>query len=70
MSDIDGEPMEDSDLEEALDGEPLEEDSAMETEQKEEAPSKSEAPSQLESGPPARKPRPRAEDMFADSDTE
>ncbi|KAF4204187.1 hypothetical protein CNMCM8927_007789 [Aspergillus lentulus] len=70
MSDIDGEPMEDSDLEEAPDGEPLEEDSAMETEQKEEAPSKSEAPSQLESGPPVRKPRPKAEDMFADSDTE
>ncbi|KAL3252484.1 hypothetical protein ABHI18_010085, partial [Aspergillus niger] len=72
MSDIDGEPMEDSDLEEA-DGEPMEEDSAPEEDprESEEQPQKpADPPAQPEYQPPARKPRPKAEDMFADSDEE
>ncbi|KAL1968369.1 hypothetical protein VTN77DRAFT_1898 [Rasamsonia byssochlamydoides] len=65
MSDIDGVPMEDSDLEdENIDGEPLE----MEDEPAEAA--TSEKPAEQPSEPqrdslPARKPRPKAEDMFA-----
>lgn len=86
MSDIDGVPMEDSDLEdEAPDGEPLEEDDLPpmeETGQKgcEELPRKETQPgqqSQQQQQPtpsepqrPMRKPRPKAEDMFADSDSE
>ncbi|KAL4810452.1 hypothetical protein BDV18DRAFT_166716 [Aspergillus unguis] len=74
MSDIDGEPMEDSDLEE-LDGEPIDED---EGEEKaiDEAQKANEVPDTAsENAPdlppaPVRKPRPRAEDMFADSDSE
>ncbi|RAK92096.1 coatamer subunit protein [Aspergillus costaricaensis CBS 115574] len=72
MSDIDGEPMEDSDLE-GPDGEPMEEDSAAEEDprESEEQPQKAaEPPAQPEYQPPARKPRPKAEDMFADSDDE
>lgn len=77
MSDIDGEPMEDSDLDEAeLDGQPLEMDTEMadseeRTDQATE--SKPESISKPEERGPAgrvRKPRPRAEDMFADSDDE
>lgn len=81
MSDIDGVPMEDSDLE-GLDGEPLDEGSPMEDveQQGEEeetrtgtgtVPEKSvQEPVQSERPPPVRKPRPKAEDMFADSDSE
>lgn len=96
MSDIDGVPMEDSDLE-APDGEPMEEDDDdgapimedVDMERKEseaqpdtgkqaseksperslEQPAKQLANSE-ERPPPARKPRPKAEDMFADSDSE
>ncbi|KAA8646162.1 hypothetical protein EYZ11_001534 [Aspergillus tanneri] len=66
LSDIDGEPMEDSDLE-VPDGEPLEEGSPME---ESDAKEQSEPSAQLEPQLPARKPRPKAEDMFADSDSE
>ncbi|KAI3004274.1 hypothetical protein CBS147346_4960 [Aspergillus niger] len=72
MSDIDGEPMEDSDLEEA-DGEPMEEDSAPEEdprESEEQIQKPADPPAQPEYQPPARKPRPKAEDMFAGSDDE
>lgn len=74
MSDIDGEPMEDSDLED-LDGEPIEgdeeENKPVEEEHKpdERPDTASEKPPDLPTGP-VRKPRPRAEDMFADSDSE
>ncbi|PLB52976.1 hypothetical protein P170DRAFT_434701 [Aspergillus steynii IBT 23096] len=72
MSDIDGEPMEDSDLEDA-DGEPMDEDEPPTeggdaTEQPPE--SQPEPPAPAEPQPPVRKPRPKAEDMFADSDSE
>ncbi|KAL2827048.1 hypothetical protein BDW59DRAFT_59848 [Aspergillus cavernicola] len=75
MSDIDGEPMEDSDLE-VGDGEPLEED---EEEERKTLDQGNEAGKQHEKvsekppetlAAPGRKPRPRAEDMFADSDSE
>ncbi|KAI9929126.1 hypothetical protein ASPWEDRAFT_36906 [Aspergillus wentii DTO 134E9] len=72
MSDIDGVPMEDSDLE-GPDGEPMEEESPTEESQQTELkePEKQpEPPAQPEPGPSARKPRPKAEDMFADSDSE
>lgn len=77
MSDIDGEPMEDSDLED-LDGNPLEEDEGYEPEgktleegdrPKEQLETTTERPPDTSTGP-VRKPRPRAEDMFADSDSE
>lgn len=76
MSDIDGVPMEDSDLED-LDGQPLEyeplpagegiqsDDEAQSTPEK-----PSESGLELQRGPLTRKPRPKAEDMFADSDSE
>ncbi|KAL4945040.1 hypothetical protein BDV06DRAFT_185885 [Aspergillus oleicola] len=76
MSDIDGEPMEDSDLE-GVDGNPIEENEGEEKpleagdklkEQSETAPEK--PPDAQEPTGPVRKPRPRAEDMFADSDSE
>ncbi|KAL4928390.1 uncharacterized protein BDV17DRAFT_264118 [Aspergillus undulatus] len=75
ISDIDGEPMEDSDLEDAdensLEGD-REEGTAPEgnkpREQPENVPEKP-PDSETPSGP-VRKPRPRAEDMFADSDSE
>ncbi|KAL1993655.1 hypothetical protein VTN49DRAFT_2324 [Thermomyces lanuginosus] len=77
MSDIDGEPLTDSDLEDAnIDGEPMEmdieSDEGPEDAHREdstrgnEAKAAENAPSQ--STPRARKARPRAEDMFADSD--
>lgn len=77
MSDIDGVPMEDSDLE-GPDGEPMEEAPAdEETKQKEPEKQHEEQPeeqprAQPQSQPqrPVRKPRPKAEDMFADSDSE
>lgn len=77
LSDIDGEPMEDSDLE-PLDGEPMEYESPEEQPppqppqppQPEKQPEQSEPPAQSDSRPPGRKPRPRAEDMFADSDSD
>ncbi|KAL2810654.1 hypothetical protein BJX63DRAFT_434041 [Aspergillus granulosus] len=70
MSDIDGEPMEDSDLEfggmegedEESSGKPLDEGSKPEEPPTEKPP---EVPTV-----PVRKPRPRAEDMFADSDSD
>ncbi|KAL4915331.1 hypothetical protein BDW62DRAFT_188782 [Aspergillus aurantiobrunneus] len=78
MSDIDGEPMEDSDLEDT-DGNQLEEEEgggeeeekAVEEQDKpnEQIETPSEKPPEVSTGP-ARKPRPRAEDMFADSDSE
>ncbi|KAL4885071.1 hypothetical protein BJY04DRAFT_181300 [Aspergillus karnatakaensis] len=83
MSDIDGEPMEDSD--EDADGNPLDYDEEEEDEQDkmvldEESkpeekplpqpePASEEKPPEIPTGP-VRKPRPRAEDMFADSDSE
>ncbi|KAF9889972.1 hypothetical protein FE257_006846 [Aspergillus nanangensis] len=70
MSDVDGEPMEDSDLEDNFDGEPLpEEESPMEESehQGQQQPEK-EAPTEPQR--PTRKPRPKAEDMFADSDSD
>ncbi|EAW09624.1 uncharacterized protein ACLA_038350 [Aspergillus clavatus NRRL 1] len=72
MSDIDGEPMEDSDLEEVPDGDPMEEEPLVEeTGLKEETVKPpSESQSQPEPRAPVRKPRPKAEDMFADSDSE
>ncbi|PYI05886.1 coatamer subunit protein [Aspergillus sclerotiicarbonarius CBS 121057] len=71
MSDIDGEPMEDSDLE-VPDGEPLEEETPEDDSGLKEQPEKfgAEPSAQPEPQPPARKPRPRAEDMFADSDSD
>ena len=74
MSDIDGVPMEDSDLEgDELDGQPLDMDVDMpDSQEKKEQPDQaSESTSKPEETTPvgrARKPRPKAEDMFADSD--
>lgn len=78
MSDVDGAPMEDSDLE-GPDGEPMEEEPGEApvegpgegVEQEEEKQQQSQPPQP----PPepqraVRKPRPKAEDMFADSDSE
>lgn len=84
MSDLDGVPMEDSDMDEAPNGEPMDDESPVEeTEQKEEGaedrpseqPEQSDQQQQQQPVPPepqrpARKPRPKAEDMFADSDSE
>ena len=64
MSDIDGVPMEDSDLEDA-DGEPMDDDEPVREQQEPEKPSSQEAKPL-----PPRKPRSRAADMFADSDSE
>ncbi|PYH41392.1 SURP domain-containing protein [Aspergillus saccharolyticus JOP 1030-1] len=71
MSDIDGEPMEDSDLD-VSDGEPLEEDPLEEESESNNQPPEqvAEAVAQTKPQPPVRKPRPKAEDMFADSDSE
>ncbi|KAF7590569.1 hypothetical protein BBP40_002658 [Aspergillus hancockii] len=71
VSDFDGEPMEDSDLE-APDGEPMEEEgSYMQDDGPKDQPEKPlEPPVQSEPQRPVRKPRPKAEDMFADSDSE
>lgn len=82
MSDIDGVPMEDSDMED-LDGAPLEENDGESQQQQQqqqqqehvgfEISSKKDEPSserRTEQPPPARRRRPKAEDMFADSDTE
>jgi U2-associated protein SR140 len=70
MSDIDGEPMEDSDLESSvLGGDEEDSGKTLEQETKSEEPPPTENP---EGAPavPLRKPRPRAEDMFADSDSD
>ncbi|KAL4772188.1 hypothetical protein BDW60DRAFT_222776 [Aspergillus nidulans var. acristatus] len=67
MSDIDGEPMEDSDLED-IDEDPREE-IEEEDKPKEQPQTKSEKPPEIPAGP-VRKPRPKAEDMFADSDSD
>lgn len=64
MSDIDGVPMEDSD--EELDGQPLDMDIDMEAGEPATEPVSS--VDESIAGGRARKPRPRAEDMFADSD--
>ncbi|KAB8229939.1 SWAP/Surp domain-containing protein [Aspergillus alliaceus] len=71
MSDIDGEPMEDSDLEDP-DGEPMEEEETLmeESRRKEQPEKQPEPPAQPEPQRLVRKPRPKAEDMFADSDSE
>ncbi|KAM5473560.1 hypothetical protein MauCBS54593_002356 [Microsporum audouinii] len=77
FSDIDGVPMEDSDLEEAEDA-PPDQDKPVSKEQ-EQVPASKEEPASKETGPqpsePAQQPpqirrRPKAEDMFADSDSE
>ncbi|KAE8349719.1 hypothetical protein BDV28DRAFT_140631 [Aspergillus coremiiformis] len=66
MSDIDGEPMEDSDVEVmAEEGSPMGESASKEPLEKHPEP-----PAQSEPQRPVRKPRPKAEDMFADSDSE
>ncbi|KAL4736588.1 hypothetical protein BDV11DRAFT_193563 [Aspergillus similis] len=67
MSDIDGEPMEDSDLEDT--DENPREDIEEEDKPKEQPETTSEKPPEIQAGP-VRKPRPKAEDMFADSDSE
>ncbi|RDW86382.1 uncharacterized protein DSM5745_03024 [Aspergillus mulundensis] len=67
MSDIDGEPMEDSDLED-IDGSPLEDIEEGDSPQ-ERPETASEKPPEIPAGS-VRKLRPRAEDMFADSDPE
>ncbi|PYH76584.1 hypothetical protein BO82DRAFT_202910 [Aspergillus uvarum CBS 121591] len=73
MSDIDGEPMEDSDLD-LSDGEPLEEDPSEDESEPNKPPPETAAEAaaqpQPQPQPPTRKPRPKAEDMFADSDSE
>lgn len=77
MSDLDGVPMEDSDLE-GFDGEPIQEEAPEEVNPEEETrqqePEKPAEDSQPQSEPqpqrPARKPRLKAEDMFADSESE
>lgn len=76
MSDIDGVPMEDSDLEDP-DGEPMEEERPDEeakqdeqTKQEEEGEQSQTLPQLPDPERPVRKPRPKAEDMFADSDSE
>ncbi|KAL4896959.1 coatamer subunit protein [Aspergillus ambiguus] len=72
MSDIDGEPMEDSDLEDAPDGEPMEEEPPLQEDvgQQGQPEKQPEPPAPSEPQRPVRKPRPKAEDMFADSDSE
>lgn len=75
MSDIDGVPMEDSDLDEAgLDGQRLDMDTEMaESEEKPTQAAEAEPVSKPEEQAAVgrvRKPRPKAEDMFADSDDE
>ncbi|KAK2767816.1 hypothetical protein FQN54_003977 [Arachnomyces sp. PD_36] len=81
LDNIDGVPMEDSDLEDVdMDGKPLEEDSdgdgpAPEPQEPQPETKGGEAPSQAndkpaDPGPPPRRRRPKAEDMFADSDSE
>lgn len=80
LDNLDGVPMEDSDMED-MDGRPLDDDSdegrGSQQPQDEAAPEAKEdgepgavndKPS--EPGPPSRRPRPKAEDMFADSDSE
>lgn len=77
MDDIDGVPMEDSDLEEEEDGEPLIEDSPSNgehhapepAEETEAGKSKDENPPEPQKQLPQRRRRPKAEDMFADSDS-
>jgi U2-associated protein SR140 len=74
MSDIDGVPMEDSDLEDAgLDGQPLDMDVDTENNQgnQEQSDQATKPVSKAEYSTPVgrmRRPRPKAEDMFADSD--
>ncbi|OJJ51516.1 hypothetical protein ASPZODRAFT_127599 [Penicilliopsis zonata CBS 506.65] len=78
MSDIDGVPMEDSDLEEEEGDESAPTDAAMmQDEPQEPAPvskgvddSRQQKPANPEREPVVRKPRPKAEDMFADSDSD
>ncbi|OKL63554.1 hypothetical protein UA08_01290 [Talaromyces atroroseus] len=76
MSDIDGVPMEDSDVEEAeLDGQPLDMDVDMENaqEHQRQPDQATKTASKPEENTPVgrvRRPRPKAEDMFADSDDE
>ena len=70
MSDLDGVPMEDSDLEDP-DGEPMEEEPPEEPKVQDENPEQQPQPEPApEPQPPRRKPRPKAEDMFADSESE
>lgn len=78
MSDIDGVPMEDSDLEDP-DGAPMEEELSGEGvkqepekphEEQPQAQAQTQAPVPAQPQRPVRKPRPKAEDMFADSDSE
>lgn len=72
MSDIDGVPMEDSDMED-MDGEPLEEDNAEEEHDQGDTPeSAASQPPDAEHVEPGLRahPRPKAEDMFADSESE
>ncbi|KAH8694910.1 hypothetical protein BGW36DRAFT_381690 [Talaromyces proteolyticus] len=72
MSDIDGVPMEDSDIEDAdVDGKPLAADIEMPDAAQETEGPPVEVGSKPEDNTPAgrvRRPRPKAEDMFADSD--
>lgn len=85
MDDIDGIPMEDSDLEEEIpEGEPLEEDDwsvgeacqkgeekhGKEPQPEQQSQQQQQQPTPPEPQRPMRKPRPKAEDMFADSDPE
>ena len=70
MSDIDGVPMEDSDLEEDVDGKPLEEDNVEEQKAQAEATERPTIPSEPPEFERRRRPRPKAEDMFADSESE
>ncbi|KAL1984168.1 hypothetical protein VTN96DRAFT_9389 [Rasamsonia emersonii] len=77
MSDIDGVPMEDSDLEdENIDGQPMEEDEPAQaqpdlesTQAASEKPAGEQSSEAQRDSLPARKPRPKAEDMFADSES-
>lgn len=72
MSDIDGVPMEDSDAEDFDEGEPIEDEKPLEevSNAQEPSPTGVQAPEQQETTTRrARKPRPKAEDMFA-SDSE
>jgi U2-associated protein SR140 len=74
MSDIDGVPMEDSDLEgDELDGQPLDmdvdmQDNEKKKEQPDQATESTSKPGETTPVGRVRKPRPKAEDMFADSD--
>ncbi|EER26481.1 hypothetical protein CPC735_006530 [Coccidioides posadasii C735 delta SOWgp] len=71
MSDIDGIPMEDSDMD--VDGQPLNDESPEGQDQDSEMPVEGKQPSKPEPTtpePPAKRRRPKAEDMFADSDSE